>query len=463
MKCFIIALAVSLALPFTAFCQANNTEDQRITNMADSVLYGRRGLKNNKEVVGASIGVYWKGKTYFFNYGLADREHNIPVTNETLFEIGSNTKVFTGLLLAHELTNKTVTEQTTIDKFVQVDENIRNKVRLIDLADYTSGLPTFHDSASLAELDKIDSNYSLNLVTDEYLLQTVAKTKELNNYGHYEYNNLSFGLLGYILCKMNKMSYDALLRKNVLTPLKMVHTYATLDTTNANLAHGYDEGARAPFINISGLAPAGIIKSNITDMMHFIRYQVEGGSSIDNVLALAAKPYHEEDDMKTALGWHAAKRYGSDYYMMRGDTYGASSAMAFSKDKKFGVVILLNSTNSDLTQSLIGRMFVRTVEGDPDFIAAFNNMPEVQVSKEILESYTGNYSMHGMMMQITTADEKLYAQIFGQPKGKLKAVGEQLFNIDDVIASIEFVKDKQGKVEKLVLHQNGQELPFVRK
>lgn len=463
MKCYIIVLTLCLTIPFVANCQSAITEDQRIGNMVDSVFYGRKGFKNNKEVIGASIGVYWKGKTYFFNYGLADRERNIPVTNETLFEIGSNTKVFTGLLLAHELTNKTVTEQTTIDKFVAVDEGIRNKVRLVDLADYTSGLPTFHDSASLAELDKIDSNYSLNLVTDDYLLQTVAKTQKLDNYGHYEYNNLSFGLLGYILGKMNKMNYDALLRKNILLPLSMTHTYATLDTANPNLARGYDEGKRAPFINISGLAPAGIIKSNITDMMQFIKYHIEGGSSIDNVLAIAAKPYHDENDMKTALGWHMAKRYGNDYYMMRGDTYGASSAMAFSKDKKFGVVILLNSTNSDLTQSLMGRLFVRTVEGDPQFVAAFNNMPEIKLSREILESYTGNYSMQGMMMQITTADEKLYAQIFGQPKGKLKAVGEQLFNIDDVIASIEFVKNGEGKVERLILHQNGQELPFVKK
>lgn len=168
MKYCIIFLALCLALPFSVRCQSTS-KDQRIMSIVDSTLYGRRGFKHNKDIIGASIGIYWKGKTYLFNYGLADRERNIPVTDETLFEIGSNTKVFTGLLLARELASNTVNEQTLIDTFIPVNASIHNRIRLIDLADYTSGLPTFHDSASLAELEQIDSNYTLDLITEDYL------------------------------------------------------------------------------------------------------------------------------------------------------------------------------------------------------------------------------------------------------------------------------------------------------
>lgn len=456
-------LVACLAFPVFAHNKADK-EDTRVTSIVDSVFYGSRGFKNNKDIVGASVGIYWKGKIYTFNYGLADREQHIPVSNETLFEIGSNTKVFTGLLLADEIVNGKVTGQTFIDSFVPVNKHIRNRIRLIDLADYTSGLPSLHDSASLAELEKTDSVHPLDLVTDEYLLKTVASTEDLPGYGHYEYNNFSFGLLGYILCRMNSMPYDALVRNRIFMPLAMRHSYAGKDSTNMPLARGYKDGAREPFLGISGLAGAGIIKSDINDMMQFIKYQVDGGSSIDNVLSVAAKPYHNEPDMemKTALGWHIGRKYGGDYYMMRGDTYGASSAMAFSRDKKFGLVILLNCASSSLTQSLASRLQVRIVEGDPEFVQAYRSMREVKVDRKILESYEGNYSLADMKMHVTVSGDQLYIQLAGQEKEQVKAVSDRMFNSREVIASFEFKVNKNGKTEKLVLHQNGQELPFVR-
>lgn len=460
MRTYLPLLIACLSVPASAHCSPGN-EKERIAAIADTTFYGRRGFANNKEIIGASIGIYWKGETYIFNYGLADRERNIPVSNETLFEIGSNTKVFTGLLLASELAKGKVTEQTVIDRYVKVNKNIQNKIKLVDLADYTSGLPTLHDSASLAELEKKDGNHPLGLVTNDYLLKVAANTSSLPGYGEYDYNNYSFGLLAYILCKANNTTYDELLRNTILKPLDMNHTYATMDS-NDKLARGYDEGRRQPFINLSGLAGAGIVKADMPDMMQFIKHQVSGGSSIDNVIATANKHYYESEEMTTALGWHITKRYGGDYYLMRGDTYGASSAMAFSKDKQIGIVIMLNSSNPSVTQKVIGQLLVRVVEGDPEFARAFYSVPAVKMTNAMLQKYTGTYQLGELKMAVTASEDKLYIQLTGQSKDAVKAVGNNTFQATDVMAAFEFVPDDAGKIEKMVLHQNGQELPFER-
>jgi CubicO group peptidase (beta-lactamase class C family) len=453
-------LTILLALPIIAHC-APRSEKERIAAIADSTFHGRRGFDKNKEIIGASIGIYWKGETYLFNYGLADRERNIPVSNETQFEIGSNTKVFTGLLLANELVSGRVTEQTFIDKYVKVNKNIQNKIKLVDLADYTSGLPTLHDSASQAELEKKDSHHPLDLATYEYVLKTVANTASVPSYGEYEYNNLSFGLLGYILCKANNATYDALLKQNILTPLGMLHTYATTDS-NDKLARGYDEGRREPFIHITGLEAAGLIKADMPDMMRFIKCQVNGGCGIDNVIATANKHYYETEDMTTALGWHITRRYGSDYYVMRGDTYGASSAMAFSKDRKFGMVIMLNSSNSRVAQSVSSQLLTRVVEGDPEFTRAFYSMHEVKMGPDMMKRYTGTYKMGQLGLEVSVKDNKLFIQMSGQEGEAVKPVGNNTFQSTSVLASFEFVPDGSGNFGKLLLHQNGQDIPFVR-
>ncbi len=90
-----------------AYAQADKEFTEKdIKNIVDTIFYGyENGYINNKSVAGAAIGISWKGKTYCYSYGLADRERNIRVTNSTSFEIGSNTKVFTGLMLASPITS----------------------------------------------------------------------------------------------------------------------------------------------------------------------------------------------------------------------------------------------------------------------------------------------------------------------------------------------------------------------
>ena len=445
--------------------RAGTPSSPNITAILDSLINGHEiGLVNNKSVIGASIGVYWKGKIYYKNYGLANKEKKIAVTGNTQFEIGSNTKVFTGLMLSSEMADKRMSGDDFIDKYVSVNRNIQQKVRLTDIANHISGLPTFHDSASLAELILKDTSKDpLMLVTDDYMLSVLKKVDTLHDYGNYEYSNLGVGLLGYILQQKEHATYNQLLQHMICKPLGMINTTASADTSNSLLARGYYRKERAPFINLcTSMQGAGAIRSNITDMMAFIQFQLNGNPALQKALIISHTNYYNGKNLQIAMGWHVGKTYDATVYEMRGDTYGASSLVMFSKEKELGLVVLLNSANSGVTQNIANTIMSKLLDtsGSQNKFA----MPEIVVDKKNLDAYVGVYELQpGFDATVSLDNGKLALQLTGQPGLPFKAVAQNWFVMEKYNCQLEFSPIEQGVCKQFILYQNGEAIPCKRK
>jgi CubicO group peptidase (beta-lactamase class C family) len=462
----IIPIVIALVLNNISGIAQNSNTEPNINAIIDSMLYSKdNGFAGSKNIIGASVGVYWQGKTYYYSYGYANREKKIKVDSNTIFEIGSNTKVFTGLLFSEEISKKRMDGNDYIDKYVEVNDNIKNKVRLIDIANHMSGLPTFHDSESLAELiNKDTSKDPLMMITDDYMLSVLKRVDSLHAYGKYNYSNFGFGLLGYILQKESGFTYDKLLRKDICLPLNLPHTFATSDTNNRNMANGYIIGERAPFINLcKAMQGAGAIKSNITDMMTFIKFQLNGNAQLNDALEISQRKYYNSENLKIAMGWHIGEIYNAEIYEMRGDTYGASSVMLFDKAHKFGFVLLLNSANSGVTQRSMSTFLAKVLDNTSDFQKRFNE-PEIQISNEILNKYKGTYELEpGFDGEVTIDGGTLSLQLTGQPKGKFKSVENNWFTMEKYNCQLEFVLNDKGECNEMIIHQNGQDITCKRK
>lgn len=77
--------------------------------------------------------------------------------------------------------------------------------------------------------------------------------------------------------------------------------------------------------------------------------------------------------------------------------------------------------------------------------------------------YVGEYQLApGAMLTITQEQNKLMAQLTGQGKNRLYPSSETSFFLRVVDAQVTFVKDGSGKIEKLILHQNGRDLPAAK-
>src|SRR6185295_4195591 len=85
MKKVIILFAICVLTMDVLYAQKKIPD---IDLIVDKILYGsENGMVKNHSIIGASIGVYWNGKTNYYCYGMADKEKNIKVDTNTLFEI----------------------------------------------------------------------------------------------------------------------------------------------------------------------------------------------------------------------------------------------------------------------------------------------------------------------------------------------------------------------------------------
>ncbi len=459
-----LAVAVFTLCAFRMRAQEPISNDQLVKNAVDSLFYGKKGFEKTDAYTGAEIGIFWKGKTWYFSYGYADKENGVKVDTGTIFEIGSNTKVFTGLLLATEMSKGTINASTKIDDYLPVNSGIKDQVRILDLATFTSGLPTLHDSLSWEEIAKVDSVQPLLHVDNAYLLSLLRNTTSLNNYGQYDYSNYSYSLLGYLLSDMNKKSYENLLGKRVLKPLNLVNTTTVLDTDNVHLARGYDGGHPAPYLQLTGMASAGILKSNVTDMLQFLGYQLGKPSPLDDEIALSQQKFYTNDSLGISIGltWHITNLYGDQLYAMRGDTYGFSSMLAFDKNEDLGIVILTNTLNSDEMEKSFTRILRKIKESEPEYKKKFEK-PVVKLDSITLQRYTGSYEVTpDFIMNVFTEGNEMYIQCTGQPKAPIDAVGETTFESIKYKAEFDFVNSAGAGYDKVVLHQNGQAITAVR-
>lgn len=464
-KTFWIMMLSALSPVASLLAQKNTLSEPDINAITDSLLYGHEnGYITDKSVVGASIGVYRQGKTYYYSYGYADQEKKIKVDTNTLFEIGSNTKVFTGLMLSSEIVHGKISGDDFIDKYLAVNKNIQNKVRLIDIANHISGLPTFHDSASLAELISKDTTKDpLMLVTDDYMLSVLQKTDTLHNYGEYEYSNFGVGILGYILQKKEHAAYEQLLQKLICKPLQLNHTTSLIDTNSQRLAKGYYKEERASFINLcSAMQGAGAIKSNITDMMTFVKAQINANERMEKAIALSHRKYYDGENLQIAMGWHVGKMYDAELYEMRGDTYGASTLMLFDKQHDLGIVILLNSANSGVVSRSRNTILSKLLDTS-DSRNRYSRQ-EITVDRKILESYVGTYELQpGFDATVSTEEGKLVIQLTGQPKLTFKAIENNWFVLEKYNCQLEFINNEKGACNEFILYQNGEKVSCKRK
>ncbi|HEX3107684.1 MAG TPA: serine hydrolase, partial [Thermoanaerobaculia bacterium] len=139
-----------------------------------------------------------------------------PVDANTVFEIGSVTKVFTSLLLADAVQRGEVALTDPVSKYlppgVKVPERNGKKITLVDLATHTSGLP------------RMPTNFHPKDPGNPYADYTVAQLYEfLSSYeltrdpgSQYEYSNLGGGLLGHVLALRAGTDYETLVRKRIL-------------------------------------------------------------------------------------------------------------------------------------------------------------------------------------------------------------------------------------------------------
>ncbi|VFJ14802.1 conserved protein of unknown function [Candidatus Nitrosocosmicus franklandus] len=224
----------------------------------------------------------------FYGYGNVSGSVNTTVNQNTIFGIGSITKVFTTILLSDIVVNDGLIKlddplQKYLPSDVMVPKYDAQNMTLENLATHTAGLPEFPDNFCKDHMDNFDVNrtteYRMKIIecTQKYspseLYQSFSNTLITTEVGSkFGYSSFGTGLLGNILAIKSNMSYDDLLEKRIYSVLGMVNTSITLtDEQKSNLAVGHINGDELPTWNLAPvIAPSGGTYSTANDMFKFV-------------------------------------------------------------------------------------------------------------------------------------------------------------------------------------------------
>lgn len=430
---FGMCLLTMFATP-SATAQLNSSLQQRL----------EAAIKEGR-IQSAAVGLYDNGKTSFYGFGLTEKKGK-PPTAKTVYEIGSISKVFTSLLLSDLIEQKKLKLEQTVGSMVpdlEVATSDIKRITLFELSTHASGLPRMPDNYSAESTDPFADYDELRLLSFLSNYETDKLTKQ------YEYSNLGAGLLGYLAAKKNDLSYPQAIEQRITKPLGLDSTYVpTVGQSDDNLAPPHSDSVVTDNWYFDALAGAGAIRSNVDDMLRFIKANLHPAeTSISGVLerALTSQSITKQ---AMGLGWHIDTLNEDETYVWHnGGTGGYASMLAIFPKRNSGIVILTNSTEFQEVTNLAQVQF-----SDVGDVANIDLAP-----------YLGAYELApGFVVTITESANQLYAQATGQGKFPIYHDKDNRFVYKAVKAAIEFDTDDNGQVNKMTLFQGGQELVAKR-
>ena len=442
-----VCLTFVLAI-FASF--ASNADGLDLRSEIDPLV---KPLVDEQQIVGCVVGIVRDGETQVLAYGETEKGSGKTPNGTTIYEIGSASKAFTGVLLADAveagLMKLDDPVQEYVPKSVKVPVKEGKPITLEHLATHTSGLPRLPNNMFPKDPRNPYADYTVKLMYEYLGGYELAQAP-----GEYNYSNYGMGLLGHVLAKRQRTTYERLLVDRIAKPLGMQDTCIKLDDSQKKrLAPPYN-AALAPDANwdIPTLAGAGAIRSTVDDMVKFLQASVaEDKEPVTKAIRLAFEKRHKmKDGQAIGLAWHIARDGVTRWH--NGRTGGYSSWMSVIPEMKAGVVVLSN-TSADKTTEL-GLKLTLVASGKK--VEPPRERTVIKVEADVLKAYAGVYAITPeFALTITEEDGKLAVQATGQSKLPMNAESKTKFFLRAVDAQITFVPDKDGKVDELILHQNG--------
>lgn len=378
---------LALAVVFHPALRAQQPELEGFDDFVESVM-------KEWKVPGLAIAVIKDGKVVLAKgYGHRNAEEQLPVTKDTLFAIGSNTKSFTATILGM-LNDEGKLEWDTpvrdyLPGFRLYDKVATGQMTPRDLVSHRSGLPR-HDLLW----------YATGLTRQQLFdrLRYLEPNKEFRS--TWQYQNLMFMTAGYLEEKLVGKKWEAIVRARILGPLGMTRSNFSVNDSqkDANFAYPYGEidkqVTRIPFRNIAEIGPAGSINSSVSEMIRYVRFHIGQGKHGEKQLlskknsaqmqsAQMAMPsrgpqFPELTHMSYGLGLMVANYRGHKLVQHGGGIDGFISQMAWLPDDKTGVVVLTNfSGNNPVPNLVVRNLFDRMLGMEPvDWVARQHKQQE---------------------------------------------------------------------------------------
>lgn len=293
-----------------------------------------------------AIGIIDKDGPQYYLFGTKTAGGQ-SVNEHTIYEIGSISKTFTGILLAQAVLDGQMKTDDPAQKHLPSTLTLptRNgqQITLGHLSDHTSALARMPSNFNPKDPANPYADYTVDQMYA--FLRDYTLPRDIGS--QYEYSNLAQGLLGHILALKAGTPYEELMLSKIANPLGMKETKITFDDKmKQNLTMGYSQGAQVSNWDIPTLAGAGAIRSSVHDMLIYLSANMGlKKSKLYPAMQLSHQPRHDKagNGTRVGLGWHISKGAEGDVIWHNGGTGGYRTFAGFVKETGKGVVVLTNS------------------------------------------------------------------------------------------------------------------------
>jgi len=381
---------------------------------------------------------------------------NVP-PERVIFEIGSVTKVFTGLLLAQASLDGKVGLDDPIAKHLPADlppDPSVAEITLRQLSSHTSGLP------------RLPSNLRVTNTIDPYADYTVARLYEFLRAHQLPkpapqpaaYSNLGVGLLGHILARAYGVTYEELVRTKITGSLGLRDTTITLDAEQqARFAPPHSGTQAVPAWHFDALAGAGALHSTAADLLLFARALLDESSPIAPAWRIAREPRAPMGpEVRIGLGILIVDLPAGQAFLHDGQSGGTRTHFEIIPATRQATVVLLNNDSVD-PATIVARVRANS-SATPAPAAA--PLAEIPLATDEAQAFPAVYETdaNGRFTVVLDSAGRLRIRLTGQPFIPVSFLGHDRFVAQGVAAQFQFSRGADGRVDALTLHQNGREL-----
>jgi serine-type D-Ala-D-Ala carboxypeptidase/endopeptidase len=406
--------------------------------------------------VGTVVGVIEPAGTRVVVFGRSGAADGRPLDGDTVFQIGSLSKVFVGLLLADMVQRGEVALDDPAQKYLPSGVKMPQRGRpitLLDLSTHRSGLPSMPNNFRL----EADPN-PIEAYTVDDLWQFLARFQLTREPGEkFEYSNLGVSLLGRLLALRAGKDYETLLKERVLDPLGLRSTAITVTPAmNARLAPGHDRYLQPLYVwEMKTLQASGSLRSTANDLLRFVgAYLDNPRTRLADAMALQLCKHFPEKGTAAALGWGVVKTGEREIYTHEGGKTGYRSAASFDPRARTGIVVLQNARTDDRPTALA--LHLLTGRALPPAPKAPPPKAVVRLAPEVLQRYAGNYrAKEGTVRVLHKRDHLLVSYEDGDGGLEFFATGEREFFYSAGNDDLTFEVGGNGVVTGMRIYSDG--------
>ncbi len=415
---------------------------------------------------GGAVRVWRDGRTLFSKtYGMANLAYGLPFEEETRTNIGSTSKQFTAFAVMLQAERGLLSLDDDIRKHIPELPKFEHTIRVKHLVTHTSGLREFLNLLRMTgrRLDHGD------WIGRSELIDIVQRQPALQNEpgAEWNYNNTAFGLAAVVVERTSGQDFHVFMQENVFAPLGM--TGSMVRPSNRHIVPGMSEGytpgpdGYRQIGDLGGAVGAGAVYTTIADLQtwaeNYANPSVGTRESVDEMMTSFV--LNDGEETGYGYGLSVGEQGGLKRVSHGGADVAHRSMFVYFPEINAGLTTQSNHAqfNSGVAYELAAAFFADAMEGEEETADAADGAfdPE-SYDAEDFDEFVGRYALDAapdFILTFTREDDTFYAQATGQQRLEIVPTSDSTFRLLAVEASVTFLRDDEGDIEGLTLHQNG--------